>query len=86
MLSISPVGFQWDFSLDRFKSRLQVTPTIIIGQPANKHDTSQLIDEDQPFGWNKGAKQHLGFITKINQENKDRSWITKGYSNKQHIR
>ena len=58
MLSISLVGFQWDFSLDRFKSRLQVIPTIITGQPANKHGTNQLVDEYQPLGWNRGTKQH----------------------------
>ena len=51
-------GFQWVFSLDKFKSILQVTNTIIIGQPTKKHDTNQLVDEDQPLGWNRGAKQH----------------------------
>ena len=51
-------GFQWDFSLDRLKSRLQVTTTIITGQPINKQDPNQLLDEDQPLGIKTGAKQH----------------------------
>ena len=50
-------GFQWDFNLDRFKSRLKVTTTIITGQPTKKKETNQLLDEDQPLRWNKGAKQ-----------------------------